>query len=355
MPALTMVGMTSAPPLADPAGDCPPAVTAQLPQDLPQASGRATPVTGDRFCTTQRPETGPIESRPTAPRRAGLLAGLAVVATMAMWASAFVAIRFVGEDLSAGPLALIRVLVATIVLSPFALRAGLQVPRGRTWWLVGAYAVLWMAVYSVVLNVAEQHLDAGTTAMLVNVAPILVTLWVGLVQRAGFTRPLVVGLVVAFSGVSVIALGGDGAQRNLIGIALGLVAAVLFAAGVLLQKGALRTIDALSATWWGTALGSVALLPFLPGAVTEVGAAPASALLGAIYLGAFSTALAFSLWAFALRRVDAARLSLSSYLVPAFAVLLSWVVLAEVPTVAGLVGGALCLAGVAISRIRARR
>lgn len=284
-----------------------------------------------------------------------MLAGLAVVATMVMWASAFVAIRHIGPDLSPGPLALMRVVIATLVLLPLALRAGLAIPRGRAWWVVVPYAVLWMGLYSVVINAAEHHLDAGTTAMLVNVAPIVVTLWVGLVQRAGFARPLVLGLAVAFTGVSVIALGGDGAQRNLIGIALGLLAAVLYATGILLQKRLLRSMDALSVTWWGMALGALALLPFAPAALTEAGSAPASALLGALYLGIFPTALAFTLWAYALRRVDAARLSLSSYLVPAFTLLLSWILLAEVPSVAGLVGGTLCLAGVAISRIRTRR
>lgn len=338
-----MVGMTTAPPRPNATDDCPPASSVTTPGALPGPSVTAP--------ATQLRPAPPTAEQP----RAGLLAGLAVVVTMVLWASAFVAIRHVGSDLSPGPLALIRVLVATVVLTPFALRAGLQVPRGRVWWLVVAYAVLWMGVYSVVVNAAEQHLDAGTTAMLVNIAPILVTVWVGLVQRAGFTWPLVAGLVVAFTGVSVIALGNDGAQRDLLGIALGVLAALLYATGVLLQKSALRTIDALSVTWWGTALGAVALLPFLPTALAQTGAAPAPVLLSAVYLGVFPTALAFSLWAYALRRVDAARLSLSSYLVPAFAVLLSWVVLVEVPTVPGLVGGTLCLVGVAISRIRSRR
>jgi drug/metabolite transporter (DMT)-like permease len=41
--------------------------------------------------------------------------------------------------------------------------------------------------------------------------------------------------------------------------------------------------------------------------------------------------------------------------VPGIVVLMSWAVLGELPTVAGLLGGALCLLGVAISRRRARR
>jgi drug/metabolite transporter (DMT)-like permease len=40
--------------------------------------------------------------------------------------------------------------------------------------------------------------------------------------------------------------------------------------------------------------------------------------------------------------------------VPALVVLMSWLVLGEVPGVLTLGGGALCLAGVAVSRSRAR-
>jgi drug/metabolite transporter (DMT)-like permease len=41
--------------------------------------------------------------------------------------------------------------------------------------------------------------------------------------------------------------------------------------------------------------------------------------------------------------------------VPAVAILLSWILLGEVPTLLGFVGGALALSGVAISRHRSSR
>lgn len=327
-------------------------MTTALPCPTPAQVTASAPTPAQVTASTPPPARTPA---PTA-ARADLLAALAVLVTMTFWASSFVAIRFIGTDLSPGPLALIRVVVATLVLAPFVFRRGLAVPRGTGWLLVGGYAALWMALYTVVLNAAEHHLDAGTAAMLVNVAPILVTLWVGFVQRAGFAVPLVAGLVVAFVGVAIIGLGAEGGQRDLTGLLLGLLAAALYAAGVILQKGALRTIDPLSATWWGTALGAAALVMFLPATVTEVADAPTGAVVAAVYMGIFPTAVAFSLWAYALRRVDAARLSLSSYLVPAITVLLSWALLAEVPTVYGLVGGSLCLVGVAVSRLpRGRR
>ena len=50
-----------------------------------------------------------------------------------------------------------------------------------------------------------------------------------------------------------------------------------------------------------------------------------------VYLGAVPTALAFSTWAYALRRMDAGRLGVTTYLVPPLVILLGWLLLDEVP------------------------
>jgi drug/metabolite transporter (DMT)-like permease len=72
-----------------------------------------------------------------------------------------------------------------------------------------------------------------------------------------------------------------------------------------------------------------------------------------LYLGAFPTAIAFTTWAFELPRTSAGRLGATTYLVPPFSVLLCWPLLSETPPGLALLGGALCLAGVAVVRRRA--
>jgi len=84
----------------------------------------------------------------------------------------------------------------------------------------------------------------------------------------------------------------------------------------------------------------------------EVGRASAGALGGLLYLGLVPTALAFSTWGYALARMDAGRLGVTTYLVPPLAVVLAWVLLEEVPAPLALAGGVVCLAGVALSRRR---
>lgn len=73
-----------------------------------------------------------------------------------------------------------------------------------------------------------------------------------------------------------------------------------------------------------------------------------------VYLGVVPTALAFTTWTYALARMPAGRLGATTYAVPAIVVLLSWALLAEVPAWLTLLGGLLCLAGVAVSRYAPR-
>ncbi|AXB48195.1 DMT family transporter [Amycolatopsis albispora] len=296
-------------------------------------------------------QTAPAPPRvPIAARTAA-----AVVLTVVLWASAFVAIRDLGHTLSPAPMALARLAVAAAALTLLVLfrrrRTPIVLPPRRQLLLISVYAVLWLAGYTVALNAAERHVDAGTAALLVNIAPLLVAVAAGKVLGEGYSRPLIIGSVVAMGGVAVIAMGSD-SQRDWLGIVLCVLAALLYAAGVLVQKLTLRSVDGLTAIWLGCVIGTVALLPWAPQLVAELRVAPAGAVLGVVYLGLFPTAIGFTAWAYALRRMDAGRLSATTYAVPAVSVLLSWLLLAEVPTVYGLAGGAICLAGVAIARRR---
>jgi drug/metabolite transporter (DMT)-like permease len=285
-------------------------------------------------------------------------AAVAAAVTVLLWASAFVAIRAIGYTLSPAPLALLRLSVAAAALTVLMLlrRRGTARPpaTARTWRLVLAYGVLWLAAYNVVLNAAEQHVDAGTAALLINSAPLLVAFGGGLLLGERYPRTLVLGSVVALTGIAVIGLGSGG-HSDWLGVLLCLLAAVLYAAGALIQKVALRGVDGATMTWLGCLIGTAALSPFTPQLIGQLRSAPAEAILAAVYLGLFPTAIGFSTWAYALHRMDAGRLSATTYASPAVSVVLSWLLLNEVPTGYGLLGGSICLLGVAISRYRPRR
>lgn len=54
------------------------------------------------------------------------------------------------------------------------------------------------AIYNVALNAAEQRVDAGTTAMLVNIGPILIAVFAGVFLGEGFPKCLLIGVGVVF-------------------------------------------------------------------------------------------------------------------------------------------------------------
>jgi drug/metabolite transporter (DMT)-like permease len=286
--------------------------------------------------------------------RPALLPVLAVGFTLLAWASAFVAIRGVGEELSPGALALGRLLVGTLVLGLLLLPRGWVRPTGRQWGLLAVCGVGWFGIYNVALNAAEQTLDAGTTAMLVNIGPILIAVLAGLLLGEGFPRRLLGGIAIAFAGVVIIGLATRSATADLTGVLLCLVAASTYAIGVVAQKPVLRGLPPLQVTFTACAIGAVVCLPWAGALVSDLGDAPAGSVAGMVYLGVVPTALAFSTWAYSLARMDAGRLGVTTYVVPPLVIGLGWLLLDEVPPALALLGGAICLSGVAISRRRTR-
>ena len=311
---------------------------------------------------TTTPHTDSVTSAapPASPGRINALGIAAVAVTVVLWASAFVGIRAIGATFSPGSLTLGRLAVAAVVLGAVVLPQLLKsrkLPHGREWWPILAYGVMWFGGYNVALNAAEHLLDAGTSAMLINVSPILIAVLAGVFLKEGFPRWLIIGSLVAFCGVALIAFGsgsGKGSTADVTGVLLCLLAAVLAAVSVIVQKPVLRKFPAGQATLFGILVGAVCCLPFTGQLVSELQSASLPATLGLLYLGVFPTAIAFTTWAYALSLIDAGKLAATTYLVPGATILISWLVLSEIPTIWGLVGGVVCLVGVGLTRRRSR-
>ena len=279
------------------------------------------------------------------------MALVAALVTVVLWASAFVGIRAAGEDLSPGALSLGRLAVGSALLGVFVLLQRGRLPGRRDWPGIVVCGVLWFGLYNLALNAAEQRVDAGTAAMLVNVGPILIALLAGWLLKEGFPRALVAGCAVAFAGVVVIGLATS--ERGVAagwGAVLCIAAAAFYAGGVVAQKPLLSRASALHVTWLAATVGLVVCLPFAATLADEVGDADASSIAWMVYLGVFPTAIGFLTWAYALSRTTAGRMGATTYLVPPIAILIGWALLAESPETLAFLGGALCLGGVVITR-----
>lgn len=94
------------------------------------------------------------------------------------------------------------------------------------------------------------------------------------------------------------------------------------------------------------------MLVFLPGLGQEMIVAPLEVTLSVVYLGLFPTVLPYIALAYITSHVGASEATSSLYLTPAFAFVIAWIWLGEVPTLLSITGGVITIIGVILTNIK---
>ncbi|SNS71762.1 inner membrane transporter RhtA [Actinomadura meyerae] len=221
----------------------------------------------------------------------------------------------------------IRLLASALVLGFLARRALLPVLRGHSWTslaVVAGYGVS-LAGMNFAFYQSLSRIPLGVAVTIEFLGPLSVAI-------AGSRRPRdLVWVALAAAGVLMLARGGG--DLDLIGIGFALLAAIGWAAYILLTAATGRRIPGTT----GLALASiVGTLVMLPGGLAAGVAAGGGALLDPTLLliglgvGLLSSVIPYSLELEALRRVPARVFGILMSLEPAVAALVGLVVLGEV-------------------------
>jgi drug/metabolite transporter (DMT)-like permease len=248
-----------------------------------------------------------------------------------------------------GPLnfALQRFVLSALVLSPLLIymRKKIRVEKRAIPRLLVLGAVNTSAIIPMYWGLVYE--TSGIGAVLTYTQPLFVFCLCVLFLRSEARPVRVLGAFVGFAGVIVLSIGRAGTiqlSANT-GDVLLLLGAFLWALAVVYYKKSMSDVDPVLASTIQQTLAAVIVAPLALGVEGFMFPLTQSYLIMVLYLGIFNSGIAVFLWLFLIRDEDVTVLSLSSFLIPMFAVFLGWLLLGESIQPISLLGVGMILAG----------
>jgi drug/metabolite transporter (DMT)-like permease len=279
--------------------------------------------------------------------------GPLMLALAAIWGASYLFIKVGVRDFEPTVLMTLRLLIAGVLLLVFLVATtgtGAAFAQVRGAWREGlVFGAINGAIPFTLIAWGETHIDSGVAAIAQASVPIFVALLAVKFNPSQRSRGMkLVGILVGLLGVGVLAgIHPEGGGWAVAGTLAVVLASISYAAGGLYGQHALGRASGPVLATASMLYGGLLLLPFalfqLPDQAP--GWKPVASLLGLAVLG---TAIAQLLLFRILRLYGAARLSLVTYLIPAFALLYGSLILDEPLRPSMLAGLGLILGGVAL-------
>ncbi|MDV8154453.1 DMT family transporter [Acinetobacter bereziniae] len=270
-----------------------------------------------------------------------------------LWGGTFIAGRVIAFEMPAQIAALMRFIVASILLMIILIKVegSFKTINLKQHFLTACMGLTGVFAYNIFFFGALSHMQAGRTALFVSLSPILTIIAARIFFKEELSKFNYFGVVLAFFGTLLIVTKGHlFSQLNTsfgTGELMMSCAVLSWVAYTLLCKkiaGLSPLIITTYSTLWGLFFLSMSFIPYLR--QWQSFTFHASIYLSVLYLGALGTVLAFVWYAQGIAKIGTSRTIIFNNLVPLFAVLLAFLLLNEPITVVMLVGGAMSFIGV---------
>ena len=269
---------------------------------------------------------------------------------MVIWAGNFIVVKSALAVLPPVGFTFLRFLLASVTLL-LLLRwreGSIGLPRRDliAMWILGG---LGFGLYQILWTTGLTTVAAGDSALIIAATPVLVAL-LAVVARSDVLTPVkLAGVLVSFVGVAIVIASGPGLSigGSIVGEVITLAAAFCWSIYTAFAGPYLRRISPLRATAWATVAGTVVLAPvaILQLGTVDLGRAGPEVAGAIVYSGMLAAGISNVVVSNGIKVVGPTRTAALQFLVPALAVVLAAIFLAEPIRPGQVLGGLVIVAG----------
>jgi drug/metabolite transporter (DMT)-like permease len=271
-----------------------------------------------------------------------------------VWGASFIATKIAVGQISPISVVWIRFAMGIpIIFLAVAVRKQFAFPKGNEWLYFTLLGFLGISFHQWLQSNGLITAQATTTAWIVATTPMFIAILGWLALKEKLTAIQTSGIALATLGVLVVVSKGDFAglavgQFGTPGDFLILISSVNWAVFSIISRHGLKNHPSTRMTFWVMTIGwlitSVAF--FAQGKTVEIAMLNSRGWWAMIFLGVFTTGLAYIAWFDALSQLPAAQTGAFLFLEPPSSMVVAAIVLYEQVTWASILGGVVILLGV---------
>lgn len=283
-----------------------------------------------------------------------LVSYLEALFAVVVWGGSFIATKIAVGQMSPVAVVWLRFAMGIPILGAAVfLRKQFAWPKPAEWGYFALLGFIGISFHQWLQSNGLQTAQATTTAWIVSTAPVFIALLAWMVLKERITLVQGFGVGVALLGVIVVVSKGNlgnffAGQFGVIGDFLIFISAINWAVFSILSRRGLKEHPSTRMTFWVMTLGwlitSIAF--FTQGGPAQIPHLDSRGWVAMIFLGIFTTGLAYIAWFDALATLPATQTGAFLYIEPLTSMVVAALILGEQVTWASLLGGAVILLGV---------
>ena len=270
-----------------------------------------------------------------------------------MWGGSFIATKIAVGQIS--PVAVVWVRFAMgipLILFAVIVRKQFAFPKGSEWLYFTLLGFLGITFHQWLQSNGLKTAQATTTAWIVSTSPAFIAILAWIILKEKLNSLQSFGIVLAMVGVLAVVSRGDLStiaigKFGTVGDFLILISSVNWAVFSIISRRGLRDHPSTRLTFWVMTIGwLITSVAFFAGkSYTEIPQLDARGWWAMIFLGIFTTGLAYIAWFDALSQLPAAQTGAFLFVEPLASMIFAVIILNEQITLASVLGGAVILIG----------